>query len=206
MNEGRVISSTFSQCQLIDCQVHLASQGRLSVCVSLFIDIGWKLDLVNFAAELTVNIPNCAYYPQLGIICTIGDMKSPIKDIKSSTGDNMSNLGLGIYESGKAESESQLHKISPIGDIKFLIRDIIIPNCKFKPFNGPGLAGAVLQTALTFIHWFIKLFFCSKSSKYLHSQTVRARELKCHIHLSHFSDKALELFGGGSLINGTYPV
>ena len=44
--------------------------------------------------EVIDNIPNWAYYPP------IGDLKFPI-------GDNITNWGLGIYESGNAESENK---------------------------------------------------------------------------------------------------
>ena len=50
---GRAISSTFSQFQLKDCQVHFASQAWFCVLGSLFVDIGWQLDIVNFAAKCT---------------------------------------------------------------------------------------------------------------------------------------------------------
>ena len=67
-------------------------------------------------------------------------------------------------------------------------------------FNRPGLAGAVLQTALFFIHLVSESVYSSILSKYHKSQIVRARELtilrecspptKCHmshvsIHVSH---------------------
>ena len=39
-------------------------------------------------------------YPRLDILFTIGDIKSPV-------GDNIPNWGLGISESGKAESENK---------------------------------------------------------------------------------------------------
>ena len=100
----------------------------------------------------------------------------------------------------------------------------------------------------SFINSLISSALSSKSSKCLHSQTLRGRELKfcenvhppkrvmchvscvmchvscvmCHVsrvtcHVSHitcqdflflffFSDKVVKLIGGGSVINGAYPV
>ena len=54
--------------------------------------------------ELTENIPNWTYYPQLGI-------SNPQSGI-------ISNWGLGIKESGNTESEKKLDKISPICGFK----------------------------------------------------------------------------------------
>ena len=44
--------------------------------------------------ELTESIPNWAYYPQWGILSTIGDLKSPI-------GNNIPNWGFGMYKSSR---------------------------------------------------------------------------------------------------------
>ena len=44
--------------------------------------------------------------------------------------------------------------------------------------NRPDVAGAVLQTPLTFIKLLIKSAFSSKSSQHHKSQTVKARKLK----------------------------
>ena len=56
------------------------------------------------------------------------------------------------------------------------------PRLSSKIINRPGVAGAALQTPLSFIHWFIHSLmncaFSSESSKRLQSQTIRARELK----------------------------
>ena len=46
-----------------------------------------------------------------------------------------------------------------------------------KIFSRPAVAGAVLHTSLSFIHWATESSLSSKSSKFLHSQTVRARDL-----------------------------
>ena len=50
---GRVSSPTLPQCQLGDCQVHLASQARLGVLGSLHVDIGLKLHSVHFAVKFS---------------------------------------------------------------------------------------------------------------------------------------------------------
>ena len=84
-------------------------------------------------------------------------------------------------------------------------------------FNGPGVAGAVLQTAFSLIHLLSESSFSSRPSKNHNSQTVRARELKfsdivhhplcvtfrmscvkCHIscvtcHVSHVTKKIFSL-------------
>ena len=51
-----------------------------------------------------------------------------------------------------------------------------IPNWIF--FNIPGVAWAVLQTPLSMIHTLSNSSFSSKSSKYVHLQTVWARDQK----------------------------
>ena len=45
-------------------------------------------------------------------------------------------------------------------------------------FNRPGVAGAVLQTYSYLINNWVFCVFCGKSSKHLHSQVNRARNLK----------------------------
>ena len=50
---GRASSPTLSQCQLGDCQVHLASHAQLSVLGSLFVDIGLKLYSVHLAVKFS---------------------------------------------------------------------------------------------------------------------------------------------------------
>ena len=95
--------------------------------------------------------------------------------------------------------------------------------------NRPGVAGAVLQTPSSFINSVSSSAFSSRYSTNLHSQAVRARELNffdnvhlpppgtCHMshvtcHVSHvtfsyfFFYKVVKLVGGGSVINGAYPV
>ena len=65
----------------------------------------------------------------------------------------------------------------------------LIINIKKKQTCWPGVAGAVLQTPLSFIdlliNWFTQRNYSSKSSKHLHSQTVKAKNLKCweQVHL-----------------------
>ena len=56
-------------------------------------------------------------------------------------------------------------------------------------FNRPGVAGPVLQTYLSFIHWFSRSSFVIISSTHLHLQTKRARELKLleYVHPLHVS-------------------
>ena len=53
--------------------------------------------------------------------------------------------------------------------------------------NRPGVAGAVLQTPLSFIHLLSRSSFCSESSGHCVSQTVRAREERMFTphHVSH---------------------
>ena len=92
-------------------------------------------------------------------------------------------------------------------------------------FYRPGVAGAVLHTALLFIHSVSQSAFSSKSSKYHKSQTVRAKELKflenvhppqhvtcqmahvkCHvIFLFFLFGKVVKLIGGGLLSMGPTP-
>ena len=102
--------------------------------------------------------------------------------------------------------------------------------------NRPGVAWAVLQTALSFIHSLShQSSFSSKYSEHQKYQTVQARELtfwynvhltsgvKCHMSgfmcqlsavrcdMSHvsvtfFMDKVVKLVGGGSVINRACPV
>ena len=50
---GRASSPTLPQCQLGDCQVHLASQARLGVLGSLIVNIGLKLHSVHFAVKFS---------------------------------------------------------------------------------------------------------------------------------------------------------
>ena len=50
---GRASSPTLSQCQLGDCQVHLASQAWLCVLGSLLVDIRLKLHLVHLAVKFS---------------------------------------------------------------------------------------------------------------------------------------------------------
>ena len=45
-------------------------------------------------------------------------------------------------------------------------------------FNRPGVAGAVLQSPLSLINWFIEWSFRSWSSRHCQSQIVRAGEVK----------------------------
>ena len=106
-------------------------------------------------------------------------------------------------------------------------------------FNRPSVAVAVLQTPFLLINWLSESAFSSKFPANLHSQAVRARELKfwdnihlpqhiichmscvtcqmsfvtCHMScvtciVSHvlFFNKVVKLVGGGSVINGAYPV
>ena len=102
-------------------------------------------------------------------------------------------------------------------------------------FIRPGVAGAVLQTHSSFINSLSPWVFSSQSSRYHKSQTIRVRKLKfwenvhplqhvtCHVshvtccmsdfmwHMScvtcHiFFDNVVKLIGGGSVINGAYPV
>ena len=56
-------------------------------------------------------------------------------------------------------------------------------SCNIIIFNRPGVAGAVLQSPLSLIHWLRS--FSSKSSKHHKSKTIRASDLKfCHnVHL-----------------------
>ena len=94
-------------------------------------------------------------------------------------------------------------------------------------FNRNGVAGAVLQTALSLtdsvilfgIVYTTKLY---RLNMYLNSQTVKSRELKfwenvhlpSHVtcHVSHitchnfFLDKVVKLVVWGSVFNGAYPV
>ena len=53
---GRASSPTLPQCQLGNCQVHLASQARLGVLGSLLVDIGLKLHSVHFAVKFSSNL------------------------------------------------------------------------------------------------------------------------------------------------------
>ena len=73
-------------------------------------------------------------------------------------------------------------------------------------------------------HWLIKSSFSSQSSKHHNFQTVRASDLKFWHNVHHplcvicrvsrvtkkqkqkNCDKVVELVGGGSVINGAYPV
>ena len=61
----------------------------------------------------------------------------------------------------------------------------------FLLFNRPGLAGAVLQTPLSFIHSFINQFsessFSSRYSNHFPDHTVRANELKFWENIHHMS-------------------
>ena len=50
---GRASSQILPQCQLGNCQVHLASHARLGVLGSLLVDIGLKLYSVHFAVKLS---------------------------------------------------------------------------------------------------------------------------------------------------------
>ena len=52
-------------------------------------------------------------------------------------------------------------------------------------FNRPGVAGAVLQSSLSLIHWLSESSFSSKSSKFHKSQTRRARENVHPNNMSH---------------------
>ena len=101
--------------------------------------------------------------------------------------------------------------------------------------NRPGVAWAVLQTPPLLINWLTDWWFFEISSKLCVSQTVKARKLKfwgnvhyplcvmchmscvtCHVshvtcHMSHVKCHVshvnlVELVGGGSVINGAYPV
>ena len=101
--------------------------------------------------------------------------------------------------------------------------------------NRPGVAGPVLQTPLSLINEVSKKSFSCQPLKYNQFQTLRARELTfwgivhslqtvrcqmsdvmCHMslvtcHMSRvkchiFFHKVVELIGGGSVFNGTYPV
>ena len=100
--------------------------------------------------------------------------------------------------------------------------------------NRPHVAGAVLQTTPSLIKTLTNSSFVKISSKHPHLETLRVRDLNflenvhlppsvmchvshvmchmsgvaCHIHffLLLFSDKMLELVGGGSVINGAYPI
>ena len=52
-------------------------------------------------------------------------------------------------------------------------------------FNRPGVAGVVLQTPLSLIHWLSEWAFSSKPSNHHYTQTIRARKLKLwdNVHL-----------------------
>ena len=50
---GRASSPSLPQCQLGDCQVHLASQARLGVLGNLLVDIGLKLHSVHFVVKFS---------------------------------------------------------------------------------------------------------------------------------------------------------
>ena len=57
-------------------------------------------------------------------------------------------------------------------------KNLIYKTCVSYIFNRPGVAGAVLQSPLLLIRWVGNSSYVKISSKHLHFQTVRARELK----------------------------
>ena len=65
--------------------------------------------------------------------------------------------------------------LSPVCGIFFLWWLFSFNFYLLEMFNRPSVAGAVLQTSPLLIKWLRESSFSSKSSKHLHSQTVRAR-------------------------------
>ena len=94
--------------------------------------------------------------------------------------------------------------------------------------NRPGVAGTVLQTPSSLSQSVSQSVFSSEPSTHHYTQTGRARELKfwknvfpplrvtCHVSCVRcqvsgvtcpfFMEKVVEPVGGGSVINGAYPV
>ena len=69
-------------------------------------------------------------------------------------------------------------------------------------FNRPGVAGAVLQTASSLIYSLIQSLILFLQSATAPKVNIFTRALL----LQEFLLKGVELVGGGSVINGTYPV
>ena len=115
-----------------------------------------------------------------------------------------------------------------------LFKALRLTNLQMMIINKPGVSSAVLQTPLLLTDSFILLSLSSKPSKHSYTQTVRATELifwdnvhpppfvtrqvsgvRCQVSgvscqvsgvTCIFFYKVVELVGGGSVINGAYPV
>ena len=129
------------------------------VDIQLYVHIKKKNLVFKFVPLIIIFLNQKTYsqYPQLRKLSQIGHLKSPI-------GHNIPNWGLGIYESGNAESEKkspipnwikylQLDKISPIGDLNYPIGDII-PNWVFSSVS--PLISLHLVSMFMYTQWFLK--------------------------------------------------
>ena len=66
-----------------------------------------------------------------------------------------------------------------MGEVLLTLKSEILDVKQIPTFiNRPGEAGAVLQTPLSLINSFSDSWFVEISSRHLHSQTVRPRDLK----------------------------
>ena len=136
----------------------------------------WGLGIYEFAeSEKKSPTPNWIKYHQLGIWNTQLGISYPIGDLKSPIGNNVSNWGLGKYESGNRESEkkspisnwikyhklgiwnTQLGILYPIGYFLLLVlyseNQSQIPNCIKYPQLG------ITNTQLGILYQIVFFFF-----------------------------------------------